>query len=166
SSSFAHALNYEYADGVDYRGLTAFASLSMAVSGGKKRKAGDRLLFLLDEPTTGLHFADIAVLLKALRRLLQDGHSLLVIEHNLDVIGASDWLIELGPEGGEQGGTLVCEGSPGAVANQPDSHTGRALHNYRESLTEMVALPNRVAAVATKLKRPAIEINHAREHNR
>ncbi len=79
---------------------------------GKKKKTGDRLLFLLDEPTTGLHFADIAVLLKALRRLLLKGHSLLVIEHNLDVIAASDWLIDLGPEGGDAGGELICEGTP------------------------------------------------------
>jgi excinuclease ABC subunit A len=104
---------------------------------GKRKTAGDRLLFLLDEPTTGLHFADIAVLLKALRQLLIKGHSLLVIEHNLDVIAASDWLIDLGPEGGDAGGELVCEGTPDEVSRHRTSHTGRALRDYRQALEQL-----------------------------
>ncbi|MGA7800715.1 MAG: excinuclease ABC subunit UvrA, partial [Gammaproteobacteria bacterium] len=80
-------------------------------------------LFLFDEPTTGLHFDDIATLLGAFRRLLAEGHSLLVIEHNLDVIGAADWIIDLGPEGGEAGGELVCAGTPAQVADHRASHT-------------------------------------------
>jgi excinuclease ABC subunit A len=84
-------------------------------------------LFLFDEPTTGLHFDDIAKLLRALRRLLAAGHSLLVIEHNLDVIAAADWLIDLGPEGGEAGGEIVCEGTPCDVMRVERSHTGKAL---------------------------------------
>src|SRR5690606_11781376 len=84
-------------------------------------------LFLFDEPTTGLHFDDIARLLRALRRLVAAGHSLLVIEHNLDLIAAADWLIELGPEGGEAGGELICAGSPADVMKVAHSHTGQAL---------------------------------------
>ncbi|MET0091237.1 MAG: excinuclease ABC subunit UvrA [Candidatus Thiodiazotropha sp.] len=103
----------------------------------QRKQTGERLLFLLDEPTTGLHFADIAVLLKALRRLLLKGHSLVVIEHNLDVIAASDWLIDLGPEGGDAGGELVCEGTPAEVARHPTSHTGRALRDYRTALDQL-----------------------------
>ncbi|MCW8918484.1 MAG: excinuclease ABC subunit A [Gammaproteobacteria bacterium] len=145
---------------------------------GSKRKAGDRLLFLLDEPTTGLHFADIAVLLKALRRLLRVGHSLLIIEHNLDVIAASDWLIELGPEGGDGGGELVCEGTPQEVAKHKTSHTGKALRNY-----VFTPRDNRRMGKAPRAHRPSpplmgtakpafahptqndIQIIHAREHN-
>ncbi len=104
---------------------------------GSKKKAGDKLLFLLDEPTTGLHFADIAVLLKALRRLIGAGHSLLLIEHNLDVIAATDWLIELGPEGGEAGGELVCVGTPTEVAAHPTSHTGQALREHASALARL-----------------------------
>ena len=130
---------------------------------GKKQKAGDKLLFLLDEPTTGLHFADIAVLLKALRRLLLKGHSLLVIEHNLDVIAASDWLIDLGPEGGDGGGELVCEGTPEEVSAHKSSHTGKALRDYKINVGRVSASvtlqPVRTADTNS------IEIVHAREHN-
>jgi excinuclease ABC subunit A len=87
----------------------------------------ERTLYILDEPTTGLHFDDIAKLLAALRRLLQEGHSLLVIEHNLDVIKTADWVIDLGPDGGEAGGYLVVAGTPEQVARCEASHTGRHL---------------------------------------
>ncbi len=92
-------------------------------------------LFLFDEPTTGLHFQDVAKLLTAFRKLLAAGHSLLVIEHNLDVIHASDWIIDLGPEGGEHGGSIVCVGTPEEVRARTDSHTGRALAEYDRALT-------------------------------
>ena len=91
-------------------------------------------LFMFDEPTTGLHFDDIAKLMRAFRKLLDAGHSLIVIEHNLDVIGASDWLIDLGPEGGEGGGLVVCEGTPADVKQHPSSHTGRALADYDRAM--------------------------------
>ncbi|MCW8841261.1 MAG: excinuclease ABC subunit A, partial [Gammaproteobacteria bacterium] len=144
---------------------------------GKKKKAGDKLLFLLDEPTTGLHFADIAVLLKALRRLLLEGHSLLVIEHNLDVIAASDWLIDLGPEGGDSGGELLCEGTPEEVSAHKTSHTGKALRDYvfapqkrRMGKAQRAHLPPSSAMGTAKpaFAHPthnAIQIIHAREHN-
>jgi excinuclease ABC subunit A len=92
---------------------------------------GDRILYILDEPTTGLHFDDISKLLAAFRKLLQAGHSLLVIEHNLDVIKTADWIIDLGPEGGEEGGQIVAIGTPEQVAQNPASHTG---HYLREAL--------------------------------
>jgi excinuclease ABC subunit A len=88
---------------------------------------GERLLYILDEPTTGLHFDDIAKLLTAFRKLLEAGHSLLVIEHNLDVIKTADYIIDLGPEGGEDGGTVVATGTPEQVAQVEASHTGRYL---------------------------------------
>ncbi|HEX3845593.1 MAG TPA: hypothetical protein VHV80_14655 [Steroidobacteraceae bacterium] len=92
-------------------------------------------LFLFDEPTTGLHFQDVAKLLTAFRKLLAAGHSLLVIEHNLDVIRACDWIIDLGPEGGEGGGRVICAGTPEEVRAHPDSHTGRALADYARALS-------------------------------
>ena len=88
---------------------------------------GERLLYILDEPTTGLHFDDIAKLLTAFRKLLEAGHSLLVIEHNLDVIKTADYIIDLGPEGGEDGGNVVATGTPEQVAQVEASHTGRYL---------------------------------------
>ena len=87
----------------------------------------DRTLYILDEPTTGLHFDDIAKLLAAFRKLLQAGNSLLVIEHNFDVIKTADWIIDLGPEGGADGGRIVAEGTPEQIALVEGSHTGRYL---------------------------------------
>jgi excinuclease ABC subunit A len=89
--------------------------------------SGERLLYILDEPTTGLHFDDIAKLLTAFRKLLEAGHTLLVIEHNLDVIKTADYIIDLGPEGGEDGGTIVATGTPEQLAQVEASHTGRYL---------------------------------------
>jgi excinuclease ABC subunit A len=94
---------------------------------------GERLLYILDEPTTGLHFDDIAKLLAAFRKLLEAGHTLVVIEHNLDVIKVADWIIDLGPEGGEDGGQLVAMGTPEQVAHVPASHTGRFLQEILSS---------------------------------
>ena len=103
-----------------------------AKSGSASRQATARrgTLFMFDEPTTGLHFDDIAKLMRAMRKLQDAGHSLLVIEHNLDVIRASDWLIDLGPEGGDAGGEVVAFGTPEDVRLHPTSHTGKALRDY------------------------------------
>jgi excinuclease ABC subunit A len=90
---------------------------------------GDRVLYILDEPTTGLHFDDIAKLLAACKKLIQAGHSLLVIEHNLDVIKTADWVIDLGPEGGEEGGRVIAVGTPEQLAQIEGSHTGRYLRD-------------------------------------
>jgi excinuclease ABC subunit A len=91
------------------------------------RPATGRTLYLLDEPTTGLHFEDVRHLLEVLGRLVDRGNTVIVIEHNLDVIRCADWVIDLGPEGGEAGGMLVAEGTPEAIARSAASHTGRAL---------------------------------------
>src|SRR6185437_2656099 len=87
-------------------------------------------IFLFDEPTTGLHFDDVATLLASFRKLIAAGHSLVVIEHNLDVIRASDWIVDLGPEGGDAGGEIVACGTPKQVMANAKSHTGRALADY------------------------------------
>ena len=92
----------------------------------QKRSTG-RTVYVLDEPTTGLHFEDIRKLLLVLGRLVDAGNTVLVIEHNLDVIKTADWLVDMGPEGGSRGGTVVAEGTPEEVAAHPDSHTGRFL---------------------------------------
>nr|WP_298718866.1 excinuclease ABC subunit UvrA [uncultured Steroidobacter sp.] len=123
-------------------------------------------LFLFDEPTTGLHFDDIAKLLRAFRRLIAAGHSLLVIEHNLDVIAASDWLIDLGPEGGEAGGEIVAVGTPAEVMKVPGSHTGKALREIQSGWK--IADRHSVVPLAASAHRPranAISIHGAREHN-
>ena len=91
-----------------------------------KRSTG-KTLFILDEPTTGLHFYDIELLLKVLLRLRDQGNTVLVIEHNLDVIKNSDWIIDLGPEGGSDGGKVVAEGTPHDIAKIKQSHTGQFL---------------------------------------
>ncbi|HEX6162147.1 MAG TPA: excinuclease ABC subunit UvrA, partial [Vicinamibacterales bacterium] len=95
--------------------------------------AGERLLYILDEPTTGLHFDDIAKLLAAFRKLLEAGHTLVVIEHNLDVIKVADWIIDLGPEGGEDGGRVLAMATPEQVAHNPNSHTGKYIREVLSS---------------------------------
>lgn len=128
-------------------------------------------LFLFDEPTTGLHFDDIAKLMRALRKLLEGGNSLIVIEHNLDVIRAADWLVDLGPEGGDGGGLLVAEGPPEEVKLHPTSHTAKALREYDGTLGVAEAMPvlpvrARGADGAYLGARPnAIQIVNAKEHN-
>ena len=88
------------------------------------RRDTGRTLYILDEPTTGLHFHDIDHLLGILHKLRDDGNTVVVIEHNLDVIKTADWIIDLGPEGGHRGGQILAEGTPEQVAANPDSHTG------------------------------------------
>ncbi|MEY2953746.1 MAG: hypothetical protein RLZZ401_1833, partial [Pseudomonadota bacterium] len=123
-------------------------------------------LFLFDEPTTGLHFDDIAKLMRALRKLLDAGNSLIVIEHNLDVVRASDWVIDLGPEGGDAGGYLVAQGTPEDLRGHASSHTGRALRDYDGTL----GVQERAAHYGVKTPprgalSDSIEIVHAKEHN-
>jgi len=154
----------------------------LAKAGG--RRASEKLLFLFDEPTTGLHMDDVATLLKAFRRLLDAGHSMAVIEHNQDVMAAADWLIDLGPEGGDRGGEIIATGTPAAVMDEPASHTGRALREYLDVREHAGASANRgkhtgtaalardgsPAASTSRAPAPAtlpqaITIHHAREHN-
>ncbi|MDH3426460.1 MAG: excinuclease ABC subunit A, partial [Acidimicrobiia bacterium] len=91
-----------------------------------KRSTG-RTFYILDEPTTGLHFEDIRKLLGVLQRLVDSGNTVVVIEHNLDVIKTADWVIDLGPEGGEEGGRIIAQGTPEQVAAVPESYTGKFL---------------------------------------
>jgi excinuclease ABC subunit A len=91
------------------------------------KRATGRTLYILDEPTTGLHFADIAQLLVVLQRLRDEGNTVIVIEHNLDVIKTADWVVDLGPEGGDNGGRIIAVGTPEQVAANKASYTGRYL---------------------------------------
>ena len=127
--------------------------------------SGRGTLFLLDEPTTGLHLEDIATLLGVFRRLLAEGHSLVVIEHNLDVIRAADWIIDLGPEGGDAGGQLVCAGTPEAVTACPASHTGRALRDQAQAADGLSRLALPAPPPRDSNGTGAIQVRHAREHN-
>jgi len=103
------------------------------------KRATGNTLYVLDEPTTGLHFEDIRKLLQVLQRLVSAGNTVLVIEHNLDVVKTADWIVDLGPEGGDQGGKVVAVGTPEEVAADPDSHTGRFLAEVLGSLPLTVA---------------------------
>ncbi len=96
-----------------------------------KRSTG-RTIYILDEPTTGLHFADVHKLVEILHRLAEGGNTVVVIEHNLDVIKTADYIIDIGPEGGDRGGTIVAEGTPEEVAQCPDSHTGAYIRKMLE----------------------------------
>jgi excinuclease ABC subunit A len=98
--------------------------------------ATGKTLYILDEPTTGLHFADIEKLLEVLQRLVDSGNTVLVIEHNLDVIKQADWIVDLGPEGGDEGGEIIAAGTPEDVAEVGDSYTGQFL---REILRQPAA---------------------------
>jgi excinuclease ABC subunit A len=125
-------------------------------------------LFLFDEPTTGLHFDDVAKLLAAFRRLIAAGHSIVVIEHNLDVIRASDWIVDLGPEGGDAGGEVVGAGTPAQMMAMAASHTGQALKDYEAALSrplgKLVAAEPRMLPARAAVS-PNIVVRHAREHN-
>ncbi|MEX2100195.1 MAG: excinuclease ABC subunit A, partial [Acidimicrobiia bacterium] len=91
------------------------------------KRATGNTVYVLDEPTTGLHFDDVRKLLGVLQRLVDAGNTVLVIEHNLDVVKSADWVIDLGPEGGSRGGRIIAIGTPEEIAESPDSHTGRFL---------------------------------------
>ena len=112
----------------------------------QKRSTG-RTVYVLDEPTTGLHFEDIRKLLGVLHSLVDKGNTVIVIEHNLDVIKSADWLIDMGPEGGSGGGQVVTEGTPEAVAEVPESHTGRFLRPF-------LAMPEAAVRPARRARRP------------
>ncbi len=152
------------------------ADAAKSATSSKQTLANKGTLFLFDEPTTGLHFEDISKLMRALRKLMDVGHSLLIIEHNLDVIRASDWLIDLGPEGGDAGGQVCAIGAPDDLKQHPTSHTARALREYDAAMglganevrekgnmlwknTQHTPAPRRVGADN------AIEIVNAKEHN-
>jgi excinuclease ABC subunit A len=92
-----------------------------------QRRATGKTIYVLDEPTTGLHFEDVRKLLKVLNSLVDRGNTVIVIEHNLDVIRSADWIIDLGPEGGSGGGLVIAEGTPEDVAQNKASHTGKFL---------------------------------------
>jgi len=97
------------------------------------RVSTGKTVYILDEPTTGLHFADISMLLNVLNKLTEKGNTVIVIEHNMDVIKTADWIIDLGPEGGDEGGQIISEGTPEQIARHPESHTGVYLNKELES---------------------------------
>jgi excinuclease ABC subunit A len=151
-------------------GYLAEAAGASAASRQALAKRGT--LYMFDEPTTGLHFDDIAKLMRAFRKLLEAGHSLLVIEHNLDVIRAADWLIDLGPEGGDAGGSVVCVGTPEDVKRHRTSHTGKALREYEAAFGLVYEVRERQAgpygvlpATGAAKTEGGIQIINAREHN-
>ena len=136
----------------------------------KNSQAKKNDLFIFDEPTTGLHFDDIEKLMQSLQELIDRGNTAIIIEHNLDVINCADWVVDLGPEGGEDGGNVVVEGTLDNLVNHPTSYTGKALKAYRETLSQKVFspyftsdAPNVSSSVVTVPD--AIQIRGAKEHN-
>ncbi len=128
-----------------------------------KRQTG-RTLYLLDEPTTGLHFDDVRKLLEVLHRLTDLGNTVIIIEHNLDIIRNADYILDLGPEGGEGGGRIVAHGTPEQIATVPASHTGSFLARYYANHPEVIPQPNgtnhagpqpaNIRALADAIKKP------------
>ncbi|MBN2022609.1 MAG: excinuclease ABC subunit UvrA [Pirellulales bacterium] len=167
-----HKLQTLHDVGLDYMKL---GQPSPTLSGGEAqrvklarelvKKSTGRTLYLLDEPTTGLHFADIELLLRVLDGFVEAGNTVLVVEHNLEVIKTADWIIDLGPEGGEEGGRIVAAGTPEEVARVKESHTGRVLRGALDG-----SAPHRRKPAARKRgarSRPieAIRVRGARQHN-
>ncbi|MEM8678329.1 MAG: excinuclease ABC subunit UvrA [Planctomycetota bacterium] len=175
--SIHHKLKTLHDVGLDYLKL---GQPSPTLSGGEAqriklarelvKKSTGSTLYLLDEPTTGLHFADIQMLLKVLHDFVEAGNTVLVVEHNLDVIKTADWIIDLGPEGGGGGGQIVVAGTPEQVAKCPESHTGKALRGVlrgtsktrRPSAPKANGKPRRSSA---PLLCREISVNGARQHN-
>lgn len=142
--------------------------LAAAAQAGRRAATTKSTLFLFDEPTTGLHFDDVRKLLGAFRQLIAAGNSLIVIEHNLDVVRAADWIIDLGPEGGDAGGMIVCSGTPDEVAQHAASHTGKALREYAAALSPLSPQAGRGSKSSAAPQHPGtncISVSHAREHN-
>ncbi len=149
------------------------AEAAQSASFSRQAVARKGTLFMFDEPTTGLHFDDIAKLMRSFRKLLEAGHSIIVIEHNLDVVRSSDWLIDLGPEGGDAGGEVVAFGTPEDVKRHASSHTAKALREYDVALgfeghAVEEGRPLQYALKPARIRRPEdenIRIVNAREHN-
>ena len=151
------------------------AEAAQAKTARSTKQATPVRLFMFDEPTTGLHFDDIAKLMQAFGKLLAGGHSLIVIEHNLDVIRAADWLIDLGPEGGDGGGRVLCAGTPEQVKTCAGSYTGQALLQYDAAMNAVAdpasqGMPLQEALTAARARRAVegedvVRIVNAREHN-
>ena len=135
-------------------GYIALGQQATTLSGGEAqriklskelaRRATGRTLYILDEPTTGLHFEDVRKLLEVLHALVDQGNTVVVIEHNLEVIKTADWVLDLGPEGGDGGGRIVAEGTPEDIAACPESHTGHFLAPL------LPAVPSRTAPATSK----------------
>jgi len=172
-----HKLSTLHAVGLDY---IKIGQPSPTLSGGEAqrvklarelvKKSTGRTMYLLDEPTTGLHFADIELLLKVLHEFVDAGNTVLVVEHNLDVIKTADWIIDVGPEGGAGGGRIIASGTPEDVARVPESHTGRALAPILGIRTKPAAA--KAAASNGKAKKNGkpreathIVVQGARQHN-
>jgi excinuclease ABC subunit A len=117
------------------------------------KRATGRTLYILDEPTTGLHFHDVAKLLEVLHELVEQGNTVVVIEHNLEVIKTADWIIDMGPEGGDGGGRIVAQGTPEDIAESKDSHTGRFLREVLARRPLKVVAPE--GATGKKSKKAA-----------
>jgi excinuclease ABC subunit A len=117
--------------------LSGGESQRMKLATELARKSTGNTLYLLDEPTTGLHFEDIKVLMEVLQKLVDQGNTVIIIEHNLDILKSADYIFDMGPDGGRKGGMIVAEGTPEQLASNPDSVTGPFLKEVLENSTEI-----------------------------